>query len=59
MKIVILCGFALLLSGCLTSESCTKVNGPGIIIELGCDEQVFQPITRQERLERFDGRIDK
>ena len=41
---------SLLLTGCLTSESCTKIDGPGVNIEIGCDDVVMQPITRAEEL---------
>ena len=40
------------LSGCITTESCTKTNILGVQIEIGCDEIVMQPITRSEELER-------
>ena len=40
----------MLFTGCMTSESCTRINGPGVNIELGCDDVVMQPITRAEQL---------
>ncbi|AJK28288.1 hypothetical protein [Eel River basin pequenovirus] len=40
------------LSGCITTESCSRFKIAGINMEIGCDDIVLQPITRSEELER-------
>lgn len=42
---------SLLLSAC-AGESCTKLDGAGFYIRIGCDEVTMQPVTRSETLER-------
>ena len=52
MRTLIITFCLITLSGCITTESCTKTNILGVQIEIGCDEIVMQPITRSEELER-------
>lgn len=45
IKIFSVVGILFMLTGCITTESCSRINLGGVKLEIGCDEVVMQPIT--------------